>query len=352
MGELRKYSAVATKIRAMDSRLLKEEDFAKLAAMESVPQAVAYLKKIPAYGVLFRGYDETELHRGQIEKLLIGTLYYDFTKIYRFCDRNDKQILRLYFEKFEIAMLKRVFRRAFNQGDETTEKEELRSRVQRFTELPLDRLSEAQTVSEILDALKDTKYHRILESIDQSKQAGLFDYEMALDLYYFSNIWKQNSKLTKGKTRALFTRSLGSQIDLLNMMWIYRSKKYYQLSEASTYALLIPVTYKLHDSDIRAMVTAADERALEAAVSGTYYGKRFLNLDSRELESVYHSFLHKIYWEEKQKNPYSLAAITGYLYDKEQELDRLTTVLEGVRYGLPASETLKYIAESKDGTNQ
>lgn len=35
--------------------------------------------------------------------------------------------------------------------------------------------------------------------------------------------------------------------------------------------------------------------------------------------------------------------ITGYLYDKEQELDRLTTVLEGVRYGLPAAETMKYV---------
>ena len=66
MGELMKYSAVATKIRAMESRLLSNEDFAKLAAMENVPQAVAYLKKIPAYEALFKGYDETEFHRGQI----------------------------------------------------------------------------------------------------------------------------------------------------------------------------------------------------------------------------------------------------------------------------------------------
>ncbi len=92
MGELMKYSAVATKIRAMDSRLLTHSDFEKLAAMESVPQAVAYLKKIPAYGALFKGYDETELHRGQIEKLLVGTLYYDFSKIYRFCDKDQKKI--------------------------------------------------------------------------------------------------------------------------------------------------------------------------------------------------------------------------------------------------------------------
>ena len=54
MGELMKYSAVATKIRAMESRLLSNEDFAKLAAMENVPQAVAYLKNC-VFGRVMRG---------------------------------------------------------------------------------------------------------------------------------------------------------------------------------------------------------------------------------------------------------------------------------------------------------
>ena len=352
LGELMKYSAVATKIRAMESRLLSNEDFAKLAAMENVPQAVAYLKKIPAYEALFKGYDETELHRGQIERLLVGTLYYDFSKIYRFCDKEQKKILRLYFSKFDIAIIKRAFRRAFNHGDRTAEEKELRSMVQRYTDIPLEKLDETGTVPEILEALKGTEYYKVMQKLDHVESASLFDYEMTLDLYYFSMIWKQNSKQTKGKTKSLLARSLGSQIDLLNMMWIYRAKKYYQMSEASTYTLLIPVTYKLHDSDIRAMVAAADERALEEAIQKTYYGKRFMKLDSRELETVYDRFLRKVYTEEKRQNPYSLAVITGYLYDKEQELDKLTTVLEGVRYGLPASETLKYIEQSKDAGNQ
>lgn len=352
MGELMKYSAVATKIRAMESRLLDDEDFAKLAAMENIPQAVAYLKKIPAYGALFRGYDEMELHRGQIEKLLVGTLYYDFSKIYRFCDKDQKKVLKLYFSKFDIAIIKRAFRRVFNHGDRTAEEKELRSMVQRYTDVPLERLAEAGTVAEILEALKDTQYYKVLQKLDHAENASLFDYEMTLDLFYFSMIWKQNSKLTKGTARNLLTRSLGSQIDLLNMMWIYRAKKYYEMPEASTYALLIPVTYKLHDDDIRAMVAAADERALEEAIQKTYYGRRFLKLDSQELETVYDRFLRKIYTEEKRQNPYSLAVITGYLYEKEQELDKLTTVLEGVRYGLPASETLKYVERSKDGSNQ
>ena len=113
--------------------------------------------------------------------------------------------------------------------------------IQRFTEIPLDKLSEAQTVPEILEVLKDTHYYRVLQKLEKSEQVSLFDFEMTLDLYYFSIIWKQKDKLLKGRDLDLLTRSLGSKIDLLNMMWIYRAKKYYQLTEASIYALLIPL---------------------------------------------------------------------------------------------------------------
>lgn len=352
MGDLMKYSAIATKIRAMESRLLKKEDYRRLAEMASVPQAVAYLKKIPAYSALFGGRDENQLHRGEIEKLLVGTLYYDFLKIYRFCDRSQKSVLKLYFSKFEIAVLKRAFRRAFNHGDRTAEEKELRSIIQRFTDIPLDKLSEAETVPEILEVLKDTPYYRVLQKLEKAEQVSLFDYEMTLDLYYFSMIWKQKDKLLKGRDLELLTRSLGSKIDLLNMMWIYRAKKYYQLTEASIYALLIPINYRLHDSDIRDMVTAADDREMEAAARKTYYGKRFLELDGKKLEIMYNQFIRKIYGEEKRRNPYSMAVITSYLFDKELELDRLTTVLEGVRYGMPPGETLKYVEQASDGSTQ
>ena len=149
MGDLMKYSAIATKLRAMESHLLKAEDYRRLAEAGSVPQAVAYLKRIPAYAALFDGRDENQLHRGEIERLLEGTLYYDFTKIYRFCDRGQKSVLKLYFSKFEIAGLKRAFRRAFNHGDRTAEKKELRSMRQRFTDIPLDKLADAVLGGEI-----------------------------------------------------------------------------------------------------------------------------------------------------------------------------------------------------------
>ena len=70
MGNLMAYSGIVTKIRAMERQRLRENQFQEMAALESVPEAVAYLRKNPAYERIFEGLSQEELHRGRIEQLL------------------------------------------------------------------------------------------------------------------------------------------------------------------------------------------------------------------------------------------------------------------------------------------
>ncbi len=343
MGSLMHYSGIATKIRAMGSRLLDHEDFERLAGMESIPEAVEYLSEIPSYKAVLKGKEISSVRRGDIEPLMVGTLYYDFSKLYRFSNPRQKEILKLYFRKYEIAAIKRAMRRIFSDSGRAADLSVLRQAFQKFTDIHVDEMIKADTVFDLLFALRDTEYRKVLEKLDAREQITLFDCEMVLDLFYFSEVWKKKDKLLKGKELKHLTEIFGSRIDLLNMTWIYRAKKYYKLQDASVYALLIPVTYKLRESDIRAMVMSEDLNDLDEAIRNTCYGRKFKGLETGELEHFYYGFLQKIYADEKRKEPYSIAAVTGYLYAKEEEIRKLTTVLEGVRYGLPKEETLSYI---------
>ncbi len=343
MGGVMSYGALATKIRAMKSYLLKEKDFRNLAQMENVSQAISYLKQIPSYRIVLEGQDESKLQQRELERLVVGTLYYDFSKLYRFCDKRQKKLLECYFRKFEISVIKRALRRIFNHGDRTGESRELRSFFQKLSNIHMEELSQAETIPDLLTALRDTSYKKILSGLDNGNELTLFDYEMALDLYYFSEIWKQKDKILRGADLEMVNRTFGSQIDLLNLTWLRRAKKYYQLPLTSIYSLVIPVVYRLRHEEIRAMATAADEKELREILARTYYGRHFGELTEGELEKLYRGFLGQVYGEERRKNPYSLAVVTAYLHDKEEEIDKLTTVLEGVRYGLEPRETLAYI---------
>ena len=85
MGSLISYSGISTKIRAMERWRISDAQFAQMAALESVPEAVRFLMKFPPYEAIFKGLEEKDLHRGIIEQQLNLSQYQDFAKLYKFC---------------------------------------------------------------------------------------------------------------------------------------------------------------------------------------------------------------------------------------------------------------------------
>ena len=79
MGNLLSYSGIVTKIHAMQAKLLTDDHFREIAQLRNVAEVVTYLKKLPAYAKAFETVDENTLHRGDVEKILIQSLYNDYS---------------------------------------------------------------------------------------------------------------------------------------------------------------------------------------------------------------------------------------------------------------------------------
>ena len=86
MGTLLSYSGISAKIRAMQSKLITDEQFQEIVQLPSVPQVAAYLKRTQEYGKAWASLDENTLHRGQIEKLLKTSIFSNFSRIYQFAN--------------------------------------------------------------------------------------------------------------------------------------------------------------------------------------------------------------------------------------------------------------------------
>ena len=81
-------------------------------------------------------------------------------------------------------------------------------------------------IADLILNLKDSIFYEPLSSLQNKSDLRLFDYEIALDLFYFKTLWKVKDTFNK-KDREVLTHTYGRQIDMLNIMWIYRTKKYY-----------------------------------------------------------------------------------------------------------------------------
>ena len=346
LSNLLTFSGITTKVRAMQKNLFTPSQYKEFALFQSVSEAVMYLKKHPSYGSIFSDIDEANLHRGEIERRFKMSLHNDFLKIHRFCNVNQRKFLNLYFLRYETNLLKTCMRYVFGNKEEHANISDITALFQPYSKIPYQQLLTSLNIEEFIENLKGTDYYNPLSRLTGVPHPSLFDYESILDLYYFKRVWKYAGKYLKGKALASIQKSYGSKIDLLNIQWIYRSHKYYHMNYADIYALIIPIQYKLRKTDIVNMVEASTLDDFNYALKNCYYAKIYqpqLSINE-DLEHLYLTILNKIHQTDSRKNPYSISIINSYLYQKEQEIDKLTTAIECIRYGLNETEKLSFVS--------
>ena len=309
MGNLLAYSGIVTKVRAMQAKLLTDEDFRNIAAFHTVTEVAAYLKEHPGYRNVLADMDENRLHRGEIEKLLVQSLYSDYTRLYRFSGMDQKKFLELYLKRYEMNLINYCLRIVFNHYQKPFDLDHKKIFFDKYSDLSIDKLITSGNIGELVENLKGTEYYAPLKRLENAENPTLFDYDLALNLYYFTTMWKKRKNMLP--------------------------------PDIST--LLIPIHYRIHVDQLKDLVEAPSVDEFLKLVTRTPYLRHTDTQTPASIETIYKDCLYRLYLADRRSNPYSIATVNTYLFLKEEELDKLTTVLECVRYGLPARETLTYI---------
>ena len=220
-GNLVAYSGMTTKIRAMKNKLLSPEQYEEITHFTTVAELISFLQTTPAYGEVLASMDPALAHRGEVESRMTFSTYSDFSKIYHFAGNSQKKYLEYYFMKYEISFLKACMRNIMdsrsNANPVLTDKH-----FKRHTKINIDKLVLSNTIEEFVDNLSGTLYEKPLREVLKLDNPVLFDFEMNLDLFFFSYIWNHPDYFVPKGERPYFKKSFGPHIDLLNMLWIYR----------------------------------------------------------------------------------------------------------------------------------
>ncbi|MGB8451106.1 MAG: V-type ATPase subunit [Anaerocolumna sp.] len=342
MGNLLSYSGIVTKIRAMEANLISKEDYQAIAELESTADFIAFLKNHPGYAELFNNYDERGIHRGQAERIFVNGLYYDFSKIYGFANLEQRKDLDFIFFRYEVNILKACLQMVFtNSGDYGLNL--FTSFFNHHSDIDVKALAASHSMEEYINNLKDTEYYSLLYNLQNTEGVSPFDYQMQLDIYYFKKAWQLKDKFLNGENLNAMTHRLGSEIDLLNIMWLYRSKKFFSVRSTDSYAYVIPITYKLTRDNLMQLMETTTIEELITILKTTYYEKISLFLADGSIENTSQKLIAKIYKDNMSLYPASMSPVNYYLFLKQNEIKRLTTALECIRYKLEPQDTLKYV---------
>ena len=327
------FCALSTKLKAMHAGHLTSAEYSSLLEAKSVGEICSSLKET-VYAPYISDLNEFDVHRGKLEERLDSRKRNEYLKLYVFVDLNQRKMIRFFFMRDEIEALKIVLRACYNhETSYLIHMDELKSDFfKKHSDINTELLIQSRTTESVAQACKGTVFYPVLRHA-VSSGADYTTVCMMLDRLYFKNLWRDAQKYIPKAQKEDFKKYVGTQIDYLNIMWIYRCKKYFKMPNELIYTYLIPVYYRLSKEDISQMAEAPDTETIENTVAGGVYRKIFAKTDETFLiERVY----KRIWYENAKKayklNPGTMTEVFAYFDLLIIEIENLETVIEGIRY--------------------
>ena len=342
-----KYAAVITKARAMRARRISDDDFKNLIQSPNINDVFTYLRDQTYYGDFLRNLNPEKLHRAEIEARLSDLKIKETEKFMHYLSGDDKRFLETFFIRLDIEALK-VLIRGLSRRDELYRLKPVLVYSEKFTKIHFDQLLNVKDWESFKKVLKDTDYFRILEIYkDIEDRNELVMVEKILERYYYDltkdRLWDINPKENKELVIA-YQRN----IDLLNIISIYRSKKFYRMSREEMMVYSLRGGYEFPERKLYSLIDAKNiEEMKEIVKDSSYYfllnHEKTIDLymERRRQRYMYYQYL-KLFTKTKD----GIAPIIAYIRLLDYEIEDITAVIESKRYRMNPEETEKYLIRS------
>ena len=168
---------------------------------------------------------------------------------------------------------------------------------------------------------------------------GLPDFNTAealLRATYFAHMYRLVHKNYSGETKQVLLRSLGEQVDLLNVIHILRLKSYFPDADNDLYlTVLFPFNYRLRPAFLQQLCAAPDAQAAFALLKDSPYADCFTDVAVAEVEDYYRRAFYSFNRRQLSAASPSIYTAVAYLNVKDSEMRCLINVVESVKYGVP-----------------
>ncbi len=337
------YSALAGKTRGMYGKLLSNEDYMELMGQKSVCDVASFLKNNTHYSEALSGWNECEIHRGHLENILRKSLMEDFRKLFSFTHGNVKEFLKIVYLRYEVESFKHLFRVLEREGTTDLAEDSLLF-LNKYDTLNIGKLAKSGNSQIFISNLKGTEYYQVLRPfLTGDEHHNLFHIEMSLDMYYVNLFLKKRKSLLTGVNAKVVDYSIGTEVEVLNLLWIYRGRMVYNLDRSVILGHLIPHRYKLSREFIYELVDVKSPDYFKKLVSQTKYADLFLSDSHSFFELNFSEYMYRVHRSFLRKYGFSIASALSYVNLKQYEISNIISIIEGIRYNLPMESIRKYV---------
>ncbi len=338
MSSVSTYGLVNARARAKRSRLLDAEAYQALVKAPDLPETINLLAR-------FRYLAEPEKIRDlaieSLEKLLIQIEVKQVLTLLQSSRGPARRIMEILLNRIDAENVKTILR-AWYKHEQSVSNVIVSPGL---AVLPVAAMLKAPTLSEFARPFSNLPFYQafLKAATDYEQQKSLFPLEVAIDKSLYQAIFELSTALPP-TDQHLVRRMVGIEIDLKNLDWVARIRKYYLAQARLTENSLIPHGYRLPYSTLQKMLTTGTlEQGLERIMPGmtpatAKESDRLISLERLE------QFLNQALFYEANRlfleYPLSIASTIGYYYLVRIQTRNIRTIINAKYYRLPSQSIL------------
>lgn len=317
------------RVRARKGRLFDEKQISELVDANNVDDVTNYLRGSPDYA--------EHLDEYPLEKALDVQLGETYDMVARLAPSSVQSSFKVLAKQSDIDNIKSLLI-AKEAGLDKEATEELLIPAGSLYE-DISRLSDAETVTDVVAGLDGTEYAPVLEEvIPQYENTGMvLPFESALNKYYLEKLLKSTESPADENTQILYSY-IGNQVDVANIKLILRAK-----ADGLDYDAISPYMisngYQLREWKLKDLMESQDVTGVISSLEGTKYADVLTELlpEYNETGSVaiFEKALDKFLVDSAKsasmKKPIGIGPIIGYLSQKEVEIRNLKVIARAKR---------------------
>ena len=142
-----------------------------------------------------------------------------------------------------------------------------------------------------------------------------------------------------GDVRRILEKSVGSQVDMLNLMHILRMKRYFP-QEDNYLPVLLPYHYKIKPQMIHAMCAAPSAEAVLELAQQTPYGRIFDQHSGEDLNYLYTATIYRTSRRQLMMGKPSIYSAVALMNLREIELKAVVSAVEAAKYQMALNPSI------------
>ena len=334
------YEALATKAKAMYGKRIGRQDLERLAAMRSVDEVLAELRQLPGWSQAAEHLPQDALlTRATLESALREQIRQEYLSLLSFVPQKDRKIMEFPILRASMDEILAALRHL--HASIYKEVEPLPPVFMSHSKVNVEALRRCTTFDGLVEATRGSVYHDALERL-RSADGSLPDYgvtEALLGGVYYQQLQTIIRRKYDGDVRRILEKSVGSQVDMLNLMHILRMKRYFP-QEDNYLPVLLPYHYKIKPQMIHAMCAAPSAEAVLELAQQTPYGRVFSLNSGEDLNHLYIATLYRTSRRQLMMGKPSIYSAVALMNLREIELKAVVSAVEAAKYQMALNPSI------------